>query len=257
MNIGIVGLGTVGRALKHGFERLGHTVRVHDRKLNTKIWDLLDTEIIYICVPTPPGSLGACHTGIVEGVVEELRDYRGVVAIKSTIEPGTTERLQKQYPEMKLCHVPEFLRASSPETDFVERLRVLVIGCTPTSWFDSVARVINSHGRYPRKVVTATSTEAELIKYMYNAFNALRIVFADEFWQLCRREGADFQKIKDVFVDLEGIPNAYMDIAENFRGKFGGACLPKDLKAILAYARSVGVEMNLLEAVEKANDHNG
>lgn len=53
MKIGIVGLGIVGSAVKHGFEKLGHKVSWHDIKDNTKIEDVLDTEIVYLCVPTP------------------------------------------------------------------------------------------------------------------------------------------------------------------------------------------------------------
>ena len=72
MNIGIVGLGVVGSAIKAGFERIGHDVKEHDVKLYTKIEDVLDTEICYICVPTNSNEDGACDVSIVHEVVGDL-----------------------------------------------------------------------------------------------------------------------------------------------------------------------------------------
>ena len=92
MNIGIIGLGVVGNACKNGFEKIGHNVKYHDVKLYTKIDEVLDTEVCFISVPTPANEDWSCDTSIVESVVSELNDlnYDGVVAIKSTVEPGTT-----------------------------------------------------------------------------------------------------------------------------------------------------------------------
>ena len=72
MNIGIVGLGIIGSACKFGFEKLGHKVLGHDLILNTKLIDLINCEIIYICVPTPSKEDGSCDTSIVEQVVLNL-----------------------------------------------------------------------------------------------------------------------------------------------------------------------------------------
>ena len=71
MNIGIVGVGVVGSACKVGFEHIGHTVKVHDIKLHTKIDDVLDTEICYISVPTPTRDDDSCDVRIVESVVKD------------------------------------------------------------------------------------------------------------------------------------------------------------------------------------------
>ena len=73
MNIGIIGLGIIGSACKFGFEKLGHKLSIHDTKLNTDIKDVLDSEIIYVCVPTPSNEDGSCNTSIVEEVIYELK----------------------------------------------------------------------------------------------------------------------------------------------------------------------------------------
>ena len=87
MNVGIVGLGVVGSAVRYGLEKLGHNVVGHDISLNTNIEDLVDAEIVFLCVPTPPSEDGSCDTSIVQNVIEDLHklDYSGVIAIKSTV----------------------------------------------------------------------------------------------------------------------------------------------------------------------------
>ena len=121
MKIGIIGLGVIGSACKYGFEKLGHSVKVHDTKLDSKIIDILNTDICYVCVPTPSNSDGSCDISIVNNVVKELKDYnyRGVVAIKSTVKPTTTEKL-KEETGLEICFVPEFLRERCAISDFIE-----------------------------------------------------------------------------------------------------------------------------------------
>ena len=97
IKIGIIGLGIVGSTCKYGFEKLGHEVFCHDIKLKTQINDVLNTDVVFICVPSPSNSDGSCNISIVEEVVIQLKEikYQGVVAIKSTVKPTTTERLKK------------------------------------------------------------------------------------------------------------------------------------------------------------------
>ena len=129
MNIGIVGLGVVGSAIKAGFERIGHDVKEHDVKLYTGIEDVLDTEICYICVPTNSGEDGSCDVSIVHEVVNDLDrlEYKGIVAIKSTVEPGTTEKFRSET-NLTMCFVPEFLRERCAEDDFINHNSLLLVG---------------------------------------------------------------------------------------------------------------------------------
>jgi len=128
MKIGIVGLGVVGTACKNGFEKLGHKVYGHDIKLYTSINDVLDTEVCYICVPTPSNEDGSCDISIVEDIVSQLNnlDYNGIVAIKSTVEPGTNKTFRDKYKNIRLYFVPEFLRERCA-TDFSNSYKALRI----------------------------------------------------------------------------------------------------------------------------------
>ena len=99
MKIGIFGVGIVGSAIKFGFEKVGHQVFTHATRHYTSIEDVKDTDVVFICVPTPSLKNGKCNVHIVKDVVFELNklDYQGVIAIKSTVEPGTTKKLQEKY----------------------------------------------------------------------------------------------------------------------------------------------------------------
>ena len=80
--------------------------------------------MVFLCVPSPPREDGSCDTTIVEQTVESLSkmEYKGIVAVKSTVLPGTTETLQKRHTNLRMCFVPEFLRERCALADFVETL---------------------------------------------------------------------------------------------------------------------------------------
>lgn len=95
MKIGLLGRGTVGKAVYEGLEYLGHTMSFYDPAYSeSKIEHVLDTEIVFICVPTNQAENGDCDTSIVESVVQELANlnYAGLVCIKSTVIPGAIIR---------------------------------------------------------------------------------------------------------------------------------------------------------------------
>ena len=253
MKIGIIGLGVVGSACRYGFENLGHQVAVHDIKLQTSITDVSDSDICYVSVPTPSNEDGSCNVDIVSSVVYDLKliNFQGIVAIKSTVKPTTTDTLAKET-GLKICFVPEFLRERCAYSDFTENHDVLAVGTNSHDVFDLVVR---SHGRYPKHVTKLKPVEAELLKYYSNIFNALRIVFANEFYEICQSVGADYDEIKNTLVQRKAAHksrNLYLNVNENLRG-YGGACLPKDTAAMAAFAKEMGLDLGLFDALEEEN----
>ncbi len=235
MKIGIIGLGMVGGAVRHGLNRIGQEVKGYDiKKPETHFEDVLPSELVFVCVPTPQAQDGTCDTSIVRSVVKELNDaqYRGLVVIKSTVEPGTTDSLQKEYPTLRLAFCPEFLRERAQFVDFVEYQHMCIIGAHNVKDYELVR---DAHGSLPKNFAYMTPLEAELSKYYWNVFNALRIVYANQFYDVCKAVGADYQKIKNALVKHPNIPDVYLEANENFRG-FSGNCLPKDTSAFAAYA---------------------
>ena len=97
------------------------------------------------------------------------------------------------------------------------------------------------------------STEAELLKYYSNVYNATKIIFANEFYEICQNLGVDYSKVKDTFVKRGTTKDIYLDVNENFRG-YGGVCLPKDTKALSSFVKELGLELNLFETLDKENN---
>lgn len=263
MKLAIIGCGVVGGAISEGFERLGHEVFRHDPvKFGTTIDDVIKSKssICFICVPTPQNTDGSCNTSIVESVVQELvdREYVGVIAIKSTVEPGFTRKLKAkhvyqdrywQYKCAKFAFVPEFLREKSAFYDFTEGHDTLVVGTKDKDTFDLI---VKAHGKYPKKVIQMTPTEAELVKYFSNVFNALRVTFANGFHDVCKILKADYTVVKNAVVSRDTLKDMYLDVNDNFRG-FSGPCLPKDTSAFAALASRLGVDAKIFQTIVEDN----
>jgi len=254
MKIGIVGLGIVGSAVKYGLQRLGHQISTYDIKNGGGLEDIVDTEIVYLCLPTPQANSGHCDTSVIENVVSELtqkHNYKGIIAVKSTVAPGTTDNLRKRFSEVQICHVPEFLRERAAIVDFTDNHDVCVIGTGSDEVFEKVKQ---SHGHYPKQFIKMSPTEAEISKYFNNVYNATLITFANAFYEICKESGADYGTVKNAMVRRDHIFDKYLDCNENLRG-FGGMCLPKDTSAIAAFARDHGLPIDLFQAIVDDNNN--
>ena len=187
MNIGIIGVGVVGSACKFGFDLVGHQVATHDILFNTTIDVVIHSEIIFVCVPTPMSDDGETDISIVRSVVSELANlsYSGIVAIKSTVPPGSTELLRIES-GLDLCFVPEFLRERCANEDFTENHDVCIIG---TDNVESYKKIKQCHGKLPDKFVQVSVEEAEFCKFFNNVYNATLVVFANSFFEACKGRG--------------------------------------------------------------------
>ena len=248
MKIGIIGLGVVGNALMEGLQQIGQNISFFDIKFpNTAIQDILHTEIVFICVPTNATTEGKCDTSIVESVVSQLMSvqYKGIVAIKSTVIPKTTQRLIEEYNNQNICFVPEFLRQRCALSDFHDYHDVLVVGTENSKVFDLVKE---THRSIPKSVIQVTPIEAEIVKYFNNVHNAMEIVFANAVYEMSGLLGANYQNVFDAVTKRRNINPTYLRCSEEYRG-FGGACLPKDSEAWTLLAKDLGVNVKLFDAI--------
>jgi UDPglucose 6-dehydrogenase len=252
MKIGIIGLGAVGSSVKEGFKYLGHEVIGHDIKLNTHLKDLIYAEIIYICVGTPSNPDGSCNTSSVLSAIESLNtlNYQGIIAIKSTVKPGTTNSLIKKYPNLTLCFVPEFLRERCAYEDFVNNHNILVVG---TENEDVYNKVLESHGDLPKNTIKVKIIEAELVKYFSNTYKAMKITYANSFHKIATHLGADYTIIKNTFLMHGVTEREYLDVNEEFAG-FGGMCLPKDTKAMDLLVKELNLDLNIFNFIDAENN---
>jgi UDPglucose 6-dehydrogenase len=253
MKIGLIGKGTVGKAVFEGLNHLGHQMSFFDPAFaGSTLNNVLDTECVFICVPTNQAPNGDCDTSIVEKVVGELNDvgYKGLIGLKSTCVPGTCDKLSAQYPTLRICSVPEFLRAKTALADFMYNHDLLVIGSTRDEDFIIVKAI---HGKLPQNVACVRPAEAEVIKYFNNVNHSVQIIFANIAYDVCKALGVDYNNVYEAIIKRECFNPAYLMCNENLRG-FGGHCLPKDTSAWANLVKNLGLNYSMIDAVQKDNE---
>lgn len=251
MILGIVGLGAVGTANKEGFEHLGHQIISHDIKLGTKIEIVKETEITFVCVPTPSKENGECDTSIIESVILELNEinYKGIIAIRSTTVPGFTQSMIEKYNKLTICFVPEFLRERCATDDFINNHKLLAIG-THDIWV--YRKLVAAHGNLPQYTEYLTPSEAEVLKYFNNVYASLRVTFANVMYEICEKLDCDYTTIKNSYIKTGKATDMYLDVNSSLRG-YGGMCLPKDTKALAQLMKKLDINLNLIETIDKDN----
>jgi UDPglucose 6-dehydrogenase len=251
MKLGIIGLGVVGSANYAGFELLKHEVLGHDTKFKTTVKDVIEAEIVFVCVPTPSFENGSCDTTIVKSVISELNehDFGGIIAIRSSTVPGFTKSMQELYPKQKICFVPEFVRERCALDDFVKDHQMLAIGTTDQYVFNKVKE---AHGDYPKNVVMLRPTEAEILKYFLNLYAATRVTFANMFYEIADKMKCDYSAIKNAYIKTGRAGDMYLDVNEDLRG-YGGMCLPKDTRAIIQLMQDLNLDFDFFKTMDKDN----
>jgi nucleotide sugar dehydrogenase len=248
MKIGIIGKGTVGKAVYEGLNHLGHEMSFFDPAYDgSTLGDVLGTDCVFISVPTKQAANGDCDTSIVESVVSALHaaEYTGLVSIKSTVVPGTCDRLSAMYPKLRICSVPEFLRAKTALADFMYNHDLLIIGSTRDEDYVMMRKI---HGNLPKNVACVKPAEAEVVKYFNNVNHATQIIFANIAYAVCKKLGVDYDNVYNAIIQRDSINPAYLMCNENLRG-FGGHCLPKDTSAWNNLVKSLGLEFSMIQAL--------
>jgi len=255
MRIGIIGLGTVGLAIRECFEAV-HEIFVHDNKLGTDISDVTDNaDLAYIAVPTPSmEDSGKCDTSIVEEVLGQLPEGFKVV-IKSTVIPGTTRKLQGLFPDLKIACSPEFLRSASSIEDF-QNQDILIVGTQHTELAELIFEHHIEAGAIERgSCMLVSPTQAELAKYAKNSFYSMKVIFANQFYDYCENLDENWSVVKGLITvpQMQPIGDSHLDAISGMKRGFGGDCLPKDFLALYAELKSRGLEYNFLGALLEDN----
>jgi len=252
MKIGLIGKGTVGKAVYEGLNHLGHAMSFFDPVYEgSTLNDVLDTECVFVCVPTNQAGNGDCDTSIVEKVIDDLNQvgYKGLIGIKSTVVPGTSDKLSAQYPNLRICSVPEFLRAKTALADFMYNHDLLVIGSHREEDYIIVKAI---HGNLPKNVACVKPAESEVIKYFNNVNHSVQIIFANIAYDVCKALGVSYDNVYNAIIKRECFNPAYLMCNENLRG-FGGHCLPKDTSAWANLVKNLGLNYTMITAVQEDN----
>lgn len=252
--IGIFGVGILGSALHKYFERKpNYEIYQYDKKGLGSLEELNLADYIYICLPTPYVPEKGCDTSIIEEGVGKLTGSK-VVIIKSTVIPGTTENLQRKYPQHKFIFNPEFLTEVTADQDFAYPDRQIV-GYTEESY--TVAKDILQQlplAPYERIVPARV---AEMVKYGTNTWFAIKVAMHNELHDLCKAIGFSGDEWEELVSGLAAdrrVGRTHLTITHKGKRGYWGKCLPKDQKALLEFARKNNIKMPIREAANKYND---
>ena len=258
--LGIIGNGFVGSAIMHGFILHVDNILIYDKdpkRATHTIEDLVEnSDVIFICVPTPMFESGECDLSIVNSVVEELSSYESIedkaIVIKSTVVPGTVERLASRYPKMNFVFNPEFLTERRARLDFINTSRI-VLGSNKPSASNVVESVYRLRFPYTKIIKTDFGT-AQLIKYMANCFFATKVSFMNEMYQVCQAINGDWDSALDGFVSDGRIGNSHIDVpGHDGDFGFGGKCFPKDISAMIKRSEELGIDPKVMKGAWEKN----
>ena len=247
MKIGIVGQGFVGTAVKEGLKQFYEidTFDLDETKRDVDyIEDIIDrNNVIFVCLPTPMNRDGSCNTDIVEGVIGELDNLaltrqcsNRVVVIKSTIPPGTTERLNKECKHIQVVFNPEFLTEANFIEDFKNQDRIIIGGPRPAS--TKIRQLF--YKAFPKAHIIKThSTIAEMVKYMTNTFLATKVSFANEMKMICDELNIDYDKVVEYSTYDDRLGKSHWSVpGPDGKLGFGGSCFPKDINGLISLAKN-------------------
>tara|TARA_B110000208_G_scaffold181795_1_gene232899 strand:+ start:47 stop:835 length:789 start_codon:yes stop_codon:yes gene_type:complete len=253
--IGIVGLGFVGTALFVSFTKKNIVVKTYDKfKTSDDLSYILDCKITFLCLPTLFNEeINQYDKSAIMETCEWLEHnlYRGVIVIKSTVEPETTDRLSEKYKKLRLLHNPEFLTAITANEDFHNQKHIVIGRGLNCSEEDSLLVEWFYKDNYPEaEVSTCTSLESESMKIFCNSFYASKIMLFNEFKLLCDKNNSNFNTIKTLMLKNNWINSMHTDVpGPDGKLGYGGACFPKDTKALNQYMLSRGSENQVLQSV--------
>lgn len=289
MKIGIIGTGYVGMVTAAGLAELGHRVTGTDidadkiekasqgiapfyepgleelLQTNLKRGNLffsqnlaetiLDSDMLFVCVNTPPRQDGSADMCYVEGVSREIAqnlDRYKLIVEKSTVPIQTSSWIKrtinlykKKQMDFDVASNPEFLREGSAVSDFMNPDRV-IIGAETQRAKDMLVEV---YKRFADRLLITNIDTAELIKHASNSFLAMKISFINLMANLCEKTDADVELVaKGMGLDSR-IGSRFLRAGLGY----GGSCFPKDVRALIKIGEDLGVNLDLLREVDRIN----
>lgn len=251
LKIGIIGIGVVGGALKRYFEkkRIKPFLYDKDKKLGS-VEEVNQADVVFICVPTPFDKEKGFDLSFIEDACRNISREK-IIVIKSTVLPGTTEKLQQKYSQHKFLFNPEFLTELTADQDMQYPDRQ-IIGYTEKS-YDIAGDILQILPSAPFKKIMP-SAEAEMVKYFGNTWFSTKVIFANQMYDLCQKLGINYEQVKEAASADKMIGKTHLEIFhKGYRG-YGGKCLAKDIKSLIKFADEQGIDLKLHKTVEEINN---
>lgn len=225
---------------------------------------VLNSEISFLCVGTPSLRNGKLDLGHIEPVCREIgqilkkKNAFHLIVLRSTVLPGTAETIvvpaleessaKKLGHDFGVCVNPEFMREGTAVTDFLEPA-VTVIGAADSKHSAALREI---YGWAPGRIFETSFRSAEMVKYVCNAWHAVKVSFANEVGTLAKELGVDAAAVVDIFTADTKLNISPTYLKPGFA--FGGSCLPKDVRALNYRAKELDLNLPLFRSILPSND---
>jgi UDPglucose 6-dehydrogenase len=259
--LGFIGLGFVGNAVREAFRAL----------FPTEVYDLLPDKAtvqslaelaqkcdhFFLALPTPINSDGTGNFSIVISTLEQLNqhlkelDEPKIVVIKSSLPPGTTDKLQSRFPFLQLVFNPEFLTERNAVEDFKNQTRIILGGTRAAT---RPIKFLYQQVFSTVKVYETTAATAEMTKFLINCYLATKLSFFNEMYQVCDKLSINYDEALNLML-LDGRISEHHTNVPGWDGHFGfgGSCLPANINIMMERMKQLNVKPTILQAVWEKN----
>jgi len=257
MKVGLIGNGFVGDAIYQNLKEK-HEFLIYDKDPQRSNIDSINevcnsSNIIFIALPTPMQKNGNCDLSIIFNTIKDISKYynNNILILKSTVPPGTCEKIKEAYPQIRLVFSPEFLTEANSIEDFKNCNRIIFGGDMED--VSECIKILSSIFPYKSYFATNWNT-AEMVKYFISTFLATKVSFANEINQMCNLIGISYNEVKDLALQDKRISESHLMVpGPDGELGFGGSCFPKDLCAFINFAKEYGASVNVLKGAWKTN----
>lgn len=241
INVGIVGCGYIGGALKDWLEKNNKNVSIFiSDPIKGYNDDLSNVDIIFISIHIPTENDGSQDLTILKQIIKNLPNKP--IFIRTTVLPGTCDSLSREFGK-KIYFMPEFLTQRTAIKDFSNQSMIF------TGEQELLEKIFIGKNH-----ISMTSLEAEIAKYAHNSFGAVKVTYFNAIYDLCKRLGCEYKNVQQGVL-LSGYINDTHTYVPGPDGKlgYGGKCFPKDIKAFAAKMKNYPIAQ-ILTGISKLNE---
>lgn len=253
--IGVIGVGVVGQAIVD---------TLIDKKIEYSSYDkfkldkshatdlIFQTDFIFVSVPTPNAENGRQNIGaLLEALTMLKGKYAGVVIVKSTVLPGTMNRLSEFFPDLRLVHNPEFLNEKTALEDFIAQRTVLLSGkpvdtAACEEFFKTILVLTKTY------VHSENYRSTEIAKYVHNCVLAVKLSFLNEIWDICTCQD-EYNEAAGMAYHFGNLGHHHAVPGPDTKLGWGGNCFPKDMKALKNFMKDIGVKNTTISGALETN----